>query len=76
MTEIDRRGVPGSVGVCPEIYREKAFVDAGFVPRARLSVAREPGETSLVVPVHPTLESEHMHLIADVVLEVVAEALR
>lgn len=76
MTEIDRRGVPGSVGVCPEIYREKAFVDAGFVPPSRLPVARELGETSLVLPVHPTLEPEHMHFIADVVLEVVGEASR
>jgi len=76
MTEIERRGVPGSVGVCPEIYREKAFVDAGFTPPERLPVARELGETSLMLPVHPTLDPEHMHFIADVVLEVLAEASR
>ncbi|MHB9149554.1 MAG: DegT/DnrJ/EryC1/StrS family aminotransferase [Thermoleophilia bacterium] len=76
MTEIDRRGVPGSVGVCPEIYREKAFVDAGFIPPQRLPIARELGEASLMLPVHPTLEAEHMHFIADVVLEVVAKASR
>lgn len=74
MTEIERRGVPGSVGVCPEIYRERAFVDAGFTPPERLPVARELGETSLMLPVHPTLEPEHMHFLADVVLEVVAAA--
>ncbi len=74
MAEIGRRGVPGSVGVCPEIYREKAFIDAGFVPPQRLPVARELGETSLMLPVHPTLEPEHMHFIADVVLEVLGEA--
>ncbi|MHB0981545.1 MAG: DegT/DnrJ/EryC1/StrS family aminotransferase [Thermoleophilia bacterium] len=76
MTEIDRRGVPDSVGVCPEIYREKAFVEARMVPPERLPAARELGETSLMLPVHPTLKPEHMHSIAEVVLEVVAEAAR
>jgi len=76
MAEIERRGVPGSVGVCPEIYREKAFIDSDFAPPEPLPVARELGETSLILPVHPTLEPEHMHFMADVVLEVVAEASR
>lgn len=67
---------PARLGVCPEIYREKAFVDAGFTPPQRLPKARELGEASLMLPVHPTLEAEHMHFIADVVLEAVAKASR
>jgi hypothetical protein len=74
LVEIERRGVPVGVGVCPEIYREKAFVKTGFVPPERLPVARELGETSLMFPVHPTLTAEHMEAMADVVQEVVAEA--
>ncbi|MHB0981587.1 MAG: hypothetical protein ACYC5Q_16220 [Thermoleophilia bacterium] len=62
--------------MCPEIYREKAFVEAGMVTPERLPAARELGETSLMLPVHPTLEPEHVRFIADLVLEVLAEASR
>lgn len=68
------QGYPASVGVCPEIYREKAFLDAGLTPAQRLPVARQLGETSLMFLVHPTLQSEHMHATADLVEEVLAEA--
>ncbi len=49
-------------------------MDAGFAPPERLPVARELGETSLMFQVHPTLDPEHMHLTADLVEEVMAEA--
>lgn len=46
-------------GSCPEVYREKAFTGMGCRPAERLPVARELGEISLMLPVHPTLtESE------------------
>lgn len=45
-------GLPGLSGSCPEIYREKAFESLGIKP---LPVARELGETSIMLPVHPTL---------------------
>jgi dTDP-4-amino-4,6-dideoxygalactose transaminase len=48
-------GTPCGSGICPEIYRERAFADAGFGPIQRLPIARELGETSLMLPVHPTL---------------------
>ncbi len=41
--ELLERGYPVSVGVCPEIYREKAFVEAGYGPPERLTIARELG---------------------------------
>jgi len=74
--EINSAGVPCFTGSCPEIYREKAFVDAGYVPKQRLPVAKELGETSLMFLVHPTLEPKHMHHMADVVEDVAKRAVR
>ncbi len=47
-------GLPGLSGSCPEIYREKAFEGQSYPV---LPVARSLGETSLMLPVHPTLEA-------------------
>lgn len=46
-------GLPGLSGSCPEIYREAAFE---HLAQPTLPVARELGETSIMLPVHPTLE--------------------
>ena len=67
MTAVEAEGVPCFQGACAEIYLEKAFDHAGRPP-ARLPVARELGETSLMLVVHPTLSDAD---IADTV-----EALR
>jgi dTDP-4-amino-4,6-dideoxygalactose transaminase len=74
MAEIAARGVPCRSGSCPEIYREKAFRDAGLGPLERLPVAEELGETSLMLLVHPTLDDDAMHEMADVVAEIVTAA--
>jgi dTDP-4-amino-4,6-dideoxygalactose transaminase len=74
MAEIAARGVPCRSGSCPEIYREKAFREAGLGPLERLLVAKELGETSLMLLVHPTLDDDAMLEMADVVAEVVAAA--
>lgn len=58
MAELNERGVPCTVGSCSEIYLEKAFTDRGWGPAARLPVARELGDTSLMFMVHPTLPRE------------------
>ncbi|MEQ4208139.1 DegT/DnrJ/EryC1/StrS aminotransferase family protein [Actinopolymorpha sp. B9G3] len=56
MTAVAAEGVPCLQGACAEIYREKAFDDVpGGRPAASLPVARELGETSLMLVVHPTL---------------------
>jgi dTDP-4-amino-4,6-dideoxygalactose transaminase len=68
--------VPCSTGICPEIYREKAFVDAGLAPARRFPVARELGETSIALLVHPTLGPEHMHRAADVLAGVMRKSTR
>lgn len=53
-------GVPCFVGSCGEIYRERAFVDAGLAPKRPLPVAHALGETSLAFLVHPTLTEDDM----------------
>lgn len=67
-------GVPCMTGSCPEIYREGAFVDAGLAPAQRLPAARELGETSLMLPVHPTLEEADLRRFAQALAQVVSEA--
>jgi dTDP-4-amino-4,6-dideoxygalactose transaminase len=57
--EISAAGVPCSAGGCGEIYLEKAFAE-GSERRARMSVAQELAETSLMFLVHPTLSAEDM----------------
>lgn len=50
-------GIPCATGSCPEIYREAAFAD---VRQPRLAVAKELGETSLMLPIDPTLQAEEV----------------
>ena len=50
-------GIPCFSGICPEVYLEKAF-EGSLRPAERLPVAKELGETSLMVMVHPTLTVE------------------
>jgi dTDP-4-amino-4,6-dideoxygalactose transaminase len=73
MHAIAAAGVPCFSGSCSEIYLEKAF-DADMRPAARLRVARELGETSLMFLVHPTMSERHINETIDVVRKVMAEA--
>lgn len=74
MAEINQRGVDCFTGSCPEIYLEKAFVDAGYGPAQRLTNARSLGETSLAFLVDPTQDADTMAGAARVLTEVVSEA--
>ncbi|RJF71950.1 DegT/DnrJ/EryC1/StrS aminotransferase family protein [Deinococcus cavernae] len=76
MNAVTAQGVPCFSGSCSEIYLEKAFKDLGYGPAERLPVAKELGETSLMFLVHPTLSTEEMHRMADVVDQVMLEAQR
>ena len=67
-------GVPCQSGVCPEIYRERAFVEAGLVPMRRLPVARKLGETSIMLPIDPTLSLGDIGRIGDRLAAIVTEA--
>lgn len=52
---VSAEGVPIQYGSCAEIYRERAFVNAGLGPAERLPGAARVHETSLAFFVHPTL---------------------
>lgn len=60
----NQEGIACGSGICPEIYREKAFVSYTVkgcrTGQHRLENARELGETSLMFQVHPTLKESHM----------------
>lgn len=66
-------GVPGWSGSCPEIYRETAFRGE---PHRVLPNARELGETSIMLPVHPTLESSDIDDLILAMRKVCASASR
>ena len=74
LDEVNARGVPCLQGVSPEIYREQAFIDAGLAPASPLPVARELGETSVMLLVDPTLGVQDMAEAARVVWDVMEEA--
>jgi dTDP-4-amino-4,6-dideoxygalactose transaminase len=50
-------GIPAAVGPCPEIYREQAFVEAGYAPVASIPNAENLGKQSMVLPVHPGMQA-------------------
>ena len=74
LQEFDARGIPGLSGICPEIYREKAFDNTGLQPAERLPVARELGETSIAFLVHPTLFPKDVQRVVAVIGAVLDEA--
>lgn len=67
-------GVPCYQGSCSEVYLEKAFDNEGWRPADRLPVAKELGETSLMLLVHPTLAAEHMQHATEVLGQVLTQA--
>ena len=58
--EVNGLGFPCMQGSCSEVYMEKAFEGHPSKPKARLPVAMELGETSLMFLVHPTIEEREM----------------
>jgi len=55
LAELEALGLPALSGSCSEIYRERSFLTAGLAPPQPLPVARRLGETSLMLPLAPTL---------------------
>ena len=71
VTEVSQRsGVPIFSGSCSEVYREKAFTDAGLEPAAPLPNAARLGEESLAFLVHPGLTGDQMSEVAAAVHKV------
>jgi len=52
---VSAEGIPCAEGSCSEMYLEKAYAETGLAPDTRLPIARELGETSLMLMVHPTM---------------------
>lgn len=74
--EMNDRGVPCFQGSCSEVYLEKAFDGTGYRPKNRLPIARELGETSISLLVHPTLTDEEIERTVNVLDDILREARR
>lgn len=72
--EIVAHGVPCYQGSCSEVYLERAFEGTGWRPEHRLPAARELGETSLMLLVHPTLTADEIARTAHVLSIVCGQA--
>jgi len=73
LNAIIAEGIPCFTGSCPEIYREKAFVEY-LGPMQQLPVAKELGEMSLMFLVHPTLGEKEMGCVCTAVNKVMQDA--
>lgn len=74
LDEVNSKGIACYMGICPEIYREKAFEGAGWGRGDRLPVAQKMGETSLMLLVDPTHTEDDMRRAARVARDVMVEA--
>jgi len=74
LEELSDLGVPAFSGSCGEVYLEESFQQAGLAPMAPLPTARRLGQSSLMFLVHPTITTEQMHLMADLILQVLDRA--
>ena len=74
VAEINSLGVPCYHGACPEIYRERAFANSAYAQPEPLPNARELGETSFMMLVHPTLTDAEIDRSCAVLDEVLTVA--
>lgn len=70
LNALNEKKIPCFSGACSEIYLEKAFDNHPSRPNARLTVAKELGETSLMFLIHPTLTTNEMQTIANTTVDV------
>ena len=70
LNALNENKIPCFSGSCSEIYLEKAFDNHPSRPNARLTVAKELGETSLMFLIHPTLTTTEMQTIANTTVDV------
>lgn len=73
---IATEGVPVAYGSCAEIYRERAFREAGLGPAHRLPNAARAHESSLAFVVHPTLTEADIDDVVTAVKRVFGVAAR
>ena len=73
VAEVHALGTPCFTGSCPEIYRERAFTDLyGELPT--LPVAAELGKNSIMLNVHPGIESGHLENYTSHIKAVLSDA--
>ena len=70
LNALNEKKIPCFSGSCSEIYLEKAFDNHPSRPNARLTVAKELGEPSLMFLIHPTLTTNEMQTIANTTVDV------
>ena len=70
LNALNEKKIPCFSGSCSEIYLERAFDNHPSRPNARLTVAKELGETSLMFLIHPTLTTNEMQTIATTTVDV------
>lgn len=71
---INTLGVPCYHGTCSEVYLEKAFAGTGLRPQRSLPVAKDLGQNSIVLLVHPTLRQSDIEKTVEVVKTVLNAA--
>lgn len=69
--EIRAKGIPAISGVCCELYKEEAFVNYFKGNHPILPNAHKLAETSIMLPVHPTLSEQNLKDIIAVTVEAV-----
>ncbi len=67
-------GAPCQPGSCPEIYREKAFASGDGPEHRRFPVSRALGETSILLPVDPTLSLSDVREMGEILRYVALQA--
>lgn len=75
LAEINANDIPCFTGTCPEIYREEAFVRM-YGEHAGHSTARQLGDTSLMMNIHPGINGDHLRVAGDVIRQVMAKAVK
>ncbi|MCT7376920.1 DegT/DnrJ/EryC1/StrS family aminotransferase [Chelativorans salis] len=74
LSALNVSGVACFTGSCPEIYREKAFMDSGMAPPERLPISAALGETSLAFLVDPCQSPAAMRKAAGIMRKVMQTA--
>ena len=76
LDEFCHLGLPAASGSCSEVYLEKCFNYLNTKPDRYLPNARKLGKTSIVLPVHPTIDEYKMKEIAERAKTVLAKSIR
>ena len=74
IAELNAAGVPCMIGGCSEIYREKAFVDAGLAPKENFANALQLAVTNIAFIPNPSMDEKEIYAAAKKTKEIVDRA--